>query len=137
MMETKQFSLGAILSVTTKVLCIEDIGELYKIVNFMTGDSASTFQLPRFADECRPYLKEQLPELDYITDDMLAGSKCLKTVSELEAKHGSRFMVMPIHPEDHQVIDTQVELAILAPHIKLLNFDVESGEISGDIEDND
>jgi len=36
---------------------------MYKLLNHMTGDSAFTHQLGRFADECKPWLLHWFPEL--------------------------------------------------------------------------
>jgi len=37
---------------------------VYDILNYMTGDSLFTHQLPRASDECKPFLLEQFPQLD-------------------------------------------------------------------------
>lgn len=69
-----QFYLGTILSITTGVLLTNTdppIEDIYNILNFMTRDNLSTLQLPRVADECRPYLLEQHPFLNEITKAQL------------------------------------------------------------------
>jgi hypothetical protein len=58
----RNFALGAVLSVAGgKLMC--DIGMVYDILNFMTGDNLFTHQLPRAAEECRPSLLKQHPFL--------------------------------------------------------------------------
>lgn len=63
----KTFSLGAVLSVATDRL-LTDIGDLYKILGWMTGDSPYTHQLPRFMQECRPWLLRWFPDLQKAVD---------------------------------------------------------------------
>lgn len=79
MNETKQFSLRVLLTVTTGRLLTEPkdggngIGDLYDILGWMTNDSPFTHQLPRFGDECKPWLLKWFPEI-------AAASACLKSL---------------------------------------------------------
>lgn len=58
------FALGDVLSVTTDRLVSRDhIDGVYRILNYMTGDSLYTHQLPRAAQECKPALLAQHPRL--------------------------------------------------------------------------
>ena len=36
---------------------------VYDVLNFMTGDTLFTHQLPRARGECKPYLLKQFPQL--------------------------------------------------------------------------
>jgi hypothetical protein len=69
-METKRFDLRTILTATTGRLLAEPegendngIGRLYELLGWMTNDQPFTHQLPRFADECKPWLLRWFPEL--------------------------------------------------------------------------
>jgi hypothetical protein len=70
-METKTFDLGTVLSVTTgRLLTPADekhtgngIGHLYELLGWMTEDEPFTHQLPRFAEECKPWLLRWFPGL--------------------------------------------------------------------------
>lgn len=42
----KRFDLGAVLTVSTKRL-LTDIDDLYKILNYLTGEQIYTHQIPR------------------------------------------------------------------------------------------
>lgn len=71
MKETRAFPLRTILTVTTGLPLTKrrspndnGIGDLYEILDWMTGDEAFTHQLPRFADECKPEILKQHPVLD-------------------------------------------------------------------------
>ena len=79
MSATKTFDLRTILSVTTGRLLTKrrgdrdnGIGDLYELLGWMTGESPFTHQLPRFGEECTPWLLRWFPELGrayaYLTD---------------------------------------------------------------------
>lgn len=68
--ETKRFTLRTLLTVTTGRLLTKGngpkdngIGDLYELLGWMTNDSPMTHQLPRFSDECKPWLLRWFPEL--------------------------------------------------------------------------
>lgn len=62
MAETKPFAPSVILTITqTRLLC--DMRAVHEICDWMTGDSNFTHQLPRVADECKPWLEKWFPEL--------------------------------------------------------------------------
>jgi hypothetical protein len=64
-MDTKQFHISDVLSVTTgRLVSTRHIDGLYDILSFMTGESVFTHQLGRFGEECKPYLLKQFPQLD-------------------------------------------------------------------------
>jgi hypothetical protein len=70
MSETKRFPLRVLLSVTTRLLLTapkgdhdNGIGDMYELLGWMTGDTPFTHQLPRFAEECSPWLRRWFPEL--------------------------------------------------------------------------
>lgn len=89
-METKRFDLRTILSVTTGRLLTKSqgpkdngIGDLYELLGWMTNDSPFTHQLPRFGDECKPWLLRWFPEL------AIAGeSAAMAALDELLKLHG-------------------------------------------------
>ena len=68
-MQTKRFPLRVLLTVTTGRLLTEPrdggngIEALYEILGWMTDDSPCTHQLPRLAEECKPWLLRWFPEL--------------------------------------------------------------------------
>ena len=68
-METRRFALRDVLTVTTNRLLTKsnDVGNgienLYALLGWMTNDEPFTHQLPRFADECKPWLLRWFPEL--------------------------------------------------------------------------
>jgi hypothetical protein len=64
-MKIKKFHISDVLSITTgRLVSTRHMDGVYDILNFMTGDSLFTHQLPRANEECKPYLLEQFPQLD-------------------------------------------------------------------------
>ena len=71
MSETKAFDVRTVMSVTTGRLVTKGdgprdngIGDMYKLLGWMTDDSPFTHQLDRFAEECKPWLYRWFPELE-------------------------------------------------------------------------
>ena len=63
-MTDSRFHLGDILTVTTGIfMCPTRMDGLYRILNHLTGDNLMTHQLPRAAEECKPWLRHQFPTL--------------------------------------------------------------------------
>ena len=69
-MNTRLFSTRTILSVTTGRLLTKGegtrdngIGDMYRLLEWMVGESPWTLSLGLFADKCKPYLLRQFPEL--------------------------------------------------------------------------
>jgi hypothetical protein len=60
----KQFHISDVLSVTTPLLLSSRHMEgVYDILNWLTGDSLYTHQLPRAEREVRPWMRTQFPDL--------------------------------------------------------------------------
>ncbi len=66
--ETRRFHFGALVTVVTDTfVCPGGIGDLYEILNWMTGDNLMTHQLPLAADAVRPDLLGQHPWLSEVS----------------------------------------------------------------------
>ena len=127
-MQTKQFHLGDVLSITTgRLVSPRHIDGVYDILNFMTGDNLVTHQLPRASDECKPYLVEQFPqlattEMDSAIADLSDALKSKSGKAQVEkvvadwlakqvSKYGEMFAVKPIPTEAHEVKNPIAEAA--------------------------
>lgn len=78
-METKQFDLGDVLSITTgRLVSARHIDGVFDILNWMTRDNLFTIQLPRARDECRPWLLRWFPDLMGIDCDELGLPGCIE-----------------------------------------------------------
>lgn len=109
-MSTKTFRLGAVLSVTTGTLLCE-IGDVYAILNHMTGDNLFTHQLPRAMRECRPFLLRQFPSLPHASPEDVGPENWARWLHARIQEHGDSFDVAPIPPQQHDRIDPLTELA--------------------------
>lgn len=90
-MTTKRFPVRVLLSVTTELLLTKPrgdrdngIGDLYEILGWMTNDSPFTHQLPRFNEECKPWLLRWFPELAAANDHLDA----LQGLIRVHGSHG-------------------------------------------------
>lgn len=77
MSQTKQFPLRVVLSVTTERLLTKPagsrdngIGDLYGILNWLTGDNLFTHQLPRANDASKPWVLQCCPELALVNNHL-------------------------------------------------------------------
>lgn len=93
MKQQKQFTLGAVLTVTTgRLLC--PIGEAYSILSHMTGESLMTHQLSRALAACKPVLRERFPALADIDPGDLRGEAAILAWLEVQqGVYGNEFDV--------------------------------------------
>jgi len=107
-----KFHINQLITVATGIFCCTKFSDVSEILMFMTQDkSLTTHQIPRFLDECEPYIKEQHPFLREYTSEMLKKNpKLLELLEEAAKKHGEYHTVIPIHQEDHETIGPYQEL---------------------------
>ena len=118
-MENKKFDLATVLSVTTERL-LTDIGNVYEILDYMTGDSLFTHQLPRANDECKPVLLRQHPQLSTIDESNINTGNWKKFLDEQIEKFGNEFEVIPVGLFEHKHIDPIEELEGMVDPSKIL-----------------
>src|SRR5262245_15740345 len=64
MSETRCFHLSVLVTATSGIfVCVGGIGDLYKLLDYMTGDSLMTHQLPLASEAVKPDLLAQHPWL--------------------------------------------------------------------------
>jgi len=111
-MTTKTFPLGTVLSITTGIMLAPNgVSGVYEILNFMTGDSIYTHQIPRVMRECSPYLLKQFPALAEIDVSGVKQENWAAFMNELSQRYPAEFAVEPLPPGDHYEIDPVSELA--------------------------
>ncbi|WPS85580.1 hypothetical protein SMD22_00540 (plasmid) [Brevibacillus halotolerans] len=104
--KVKKFHISDILTVTTgKMLSEGDI----ELLNYMTGDSLFTHQLPRAVKECAPFLLEQHPQLKEVTGEEVNGNNWKAWLEEQVAKYGEYFDVHPLPKGVHEEKDSLSE----------------------------
>lgn len=103
---TRNFRLGHVLSITTGILCCEGeshpIDGIYKILDFMTGDSNFTHQLPRLCKEAAPVLLQQHPRLVGISGENVGPHNVAEWLTALKAEFGDSFAVTPMSQDEHE-----------------------------------
>lgn len=128
MSETKQFGIGAILTITGEALMC-DIGDVYKILGWLTGEEGlMTHQLPRASRESEGFLREQFPDLAAVEIPVwteipgwsaMGGEEKRTSIeawlTDLGTKVGPTRDVPRLPAEDHTHIDPLTELQMLRP----------------------
>ena len=110
MSETKDFHIGDILSITSGILLSPDhIGGVYNILNWMTGDSLFTHQLPRVARECEPFLLAQHPDLAIEIPKISGEEEATAFLTSLYSTLGEFRPVQPLSSNEHTRIDPITE----------------------------
>lgn len=106
---SRSFALGEVLSITTgKLLC--DIGKVYEILNWMTGDNLFTHQLPRVMRECAPFLLKKNPQLADVDANSVNAETWRSWLHEQEQRFGARVEIEKLPPSEHYEIDPIAEL---------------------------
>ena len=131
------FALGDILSITTgRLVSRAHIDGVYRILNYMTGDSLYTHALPRASRECRPFLLAQHPQLaDIVVPDFDGEGDAKKDavfawLAEMERQYGDALPIEPMPTEEHTHIDPISELRMLRPDLPIIA--VTTGEVGGE-----
>lgn len=94
----KAFALGDILSITThKLVSDRHMDGVYDILNFMTGESLFTHQLPRASEICGPELLKQHPALAEIDAEGVYDKATAESfVTEQIKRYGETLPVVPL-----------------------------------------
>lgn len=114
MSETKDFSIGAVLSVTTGKLLTE-IGGVYEILNWMTGDNLFTHQLPRASREAKPVILRAHPALAEVDASHVNTDNWRTFLDEMVARFGETLAIPKMTTDEHERIDPLSELAEKVP----------------------
>ena len=111
-MATKDFHLGDVLSVTTgNLLSPEGIGGVYKILNWMTGESMFTHQIPRIIGEARQVVLRQHPQLADVDASGVNGDNFRQWLGEQVARFGEVLPIEPMTADEHEYREPMSELA--------------------------
>jgi hypothetical protein len=133
-MSSKAFHLGDILTVTTggRLVSPRHMEGVYDILNWMTGESLMTHQLPRALRECEGPLLAQHPDLAGVSVPEVFGDGTRESaelavdawLAEQVAVYGEMREVEPLNPDDHTHIDPLTEIAIVAPQAEVIVVEV-------------
>lgn len=108
----RDFHIGDILSVTTgKLVSPRLIEGVYDILNFMTGESLFTHQLPRVSREAAPVILRRHPQLADIDTSGVNSETWRAWLGEQIARFGEMLPVPKMTVDEHERIDPISELA--------------------------
>jgi hypothetical protein len=110
-MSIREFHLGDILSITTRhLVSLRMMDGVYDVLDFMTGQSLMTHQLPRASDVCRPELLKQFPQLNDVDASGVTAKNWEKWLNEQVKAYGEKLMVSSLPEGAYQVQDPINEL---------------------------
>lgn len=108
-MNTREFHLGDILSITTgRLVSLRHMDGVYEILNFLTGDNLFTHQLPRAYREMRPRLLAQHPDLAEVDASDVTPENHRQWINEQITRYGEMRSVRP-EQQFHEVRDPVAE----------------------------
>lgn len=128
MTTTRTFALGDILSASTGYLVSpRGVEALYDVLGFMTGDTLWTHQLPRAADECKPHILAQHPDLAGVEVPAEFDGKAhvWRWLAEQVDRFGPERVLSPIPADDHTVIHPVDELRMMKPDAQIITVNVD------------
>lgn len=112
--KTKNFPTGAVLSVVTGYLVSENhMRGIYEVLNWMTGESVFTHQIPRITSEAvpvilalHPHLRPTIEEAKQITPE-----NHRDWLTKWKDRYGEEIAVPLMNITEHERIDPMSELA--------------------------
>lgn len=117
-MTTKVFPTGDVLSAATGYLVtLSGIGAVYEVLNWMTGESLYTHQIPRVGEEAAAALLAMYPELAeaYAEAEQVTPENWQQWLATWTARYGESIAVPKFTAEEHERIDPVSELAEKVP----------------------
>lgn len=108
----KAFPAWQVLSITTGRL-LGDIGGVYEILNWMSGDELFTHQLPRVMKEAAPVIVALHPALSAATAEaeQVTGENYKQWLATWVERYGETITVPKLTRDQHERIDPLSELA--------------------------
>lgn len=110
----KDFPTGAVLSVVTGRLVSENhMDGVYEVLNWMTGESLFTHQLPRVGREAEPVILALHPELVQTKEEaeQVNGENWREWLATWKARYGETISVPLLTIAEHERIDPMSELS--------------------------
>lgn len=117
MSETKLFPTAAVLStVTGRLIC--EIGGVYEVLNWMTGESVFTHQIPRIGREAEPVIIAAHPQLREATREaaLVTSENWEEWRDRWIERYGAEIAVPKMTAAEHKAIDPITELHAMAPN---------------------
>lgn len=96
----KTFKLEEVLSAIYGILLC-DIGKVYEVLDFVTGDSLFTHQLPRAGKQCQPLIEKQHPFLKEIDLTGINPENWNERLVAIKAKYPNEIELIPVNEWQH------------------------------------
>ncbi len=108
----RDFPTEEVLSILTGSL-ICDIGGVYRVLNYMTGEELFTHQLPRVANEAHPIILAAHPTLQQAVDEaeQVTTENWREWRDRWLARYGATLPVPLMNADQHERIDPLSEAA--------------------------
>lgn len=126
--KTKSFPIAAVMSTVTGILVSEDgIGCVYEVLNWMTGESVYTHQIPRISHEARPVMLALYPDMQAAIDEaeQVNGQNWREWLATWERRYGAEIAVPIMNIAEHERIDPLSELAEKVSPDRIITIGVE------------
>lgn len=129
-MTTKEFATADVLSTITGRL-IGNIGGVYEVLNWMTGESVFTHQLPRVGREATPVIIAAHPQLQQAVDEaeQVSQENWKQWRQTWEDRYGPTISVPKFTAATHEHIDPMSELAEKVHPDKIIPVVVPNGRL--------
>jgi hypothetical protein len=108
----KEFALGEVLTALSGLLLCEVAG-VYRVLNFLTGETLYTHQLPRAFRVCQPFVADQHPDLAALDWSGVDTTNWRAWLAAQETRFGTRRSLTPIPPEaytHHDPVTDAIEM---------------------------
>jgi hypothetical protein len=124
-MQTKEFATVDVLSTITGRL-MGDIGGVYEVLNWMTGESVFTHQLPRIGREATPVVVAAHPTLQQAVDEaeQVNQENYKEWRQRWEDRYGPTIAVPKFGADTHESIDPMSELGEKVHPDKIITINV-------------
>jgi hypothetical protein len=99
-MDKKTFKIEEVLSAIYGILLC-DIGRVYEVLNFVTGDNLFTHQLPRAGRQCQPLVEKQHPFLKEIDLSGINPENWKDRLAEIKAKYPNTIDLLAVNDWQH------------------------------------
>ena len=111
--KTKTFPVDAVMSTVTGILVAESgIGCVYEVLNWMTGESVYTHQIPRISREAVPVMLALYPDMQAAIDEaeQVNADNWRDWLAIWKARYGEQIAVPVMNIAEHERIDPMSEL---------------------------
>jgi hypothetical protein len=126
--KTKIFPVEAVMSTVTGFLVSEGgIGCVYEVLNWMTGESVYTHQIPRICREAVPVLLALYPNMQAAIDEaeQVNADNWRDWIAKWKDRYGDEIAVPLMNIAEHERIDPMSELVEMVSPERIITIGVQ------------